>query len=119
MDAMHGMACSPLLYRDRVIVFQEHRGASGAFVAAFDKATGKQLWKKPRKEKVGWGSPIAVRVGDRDEIIVSSEYRVYAYNPDNGDEMWSCGGNLVEVTPTPVVGHGMLYCCSGREGPTL
>lgn len=119
MDAMHGMACSPLLYRDRIIIFQEHRGASGAFVAAFDKVTGKQLWKKSRKEKVGWGSPVAIRVGERDEIIVSSEYRVYAYDPQNGDELWSCAGNLVEVTPTPVVGHGLLFCCSGREGPTL
>lgn len=119
IDALHGMACSPLLYRDRVIIFQENRAASGGFVAAFDKVTGKQLWKKSRQEKVGWGSPIAVRIGVRAAIIVSSEHRVYAYDPDDGAEVWSCAGNLYEVTPTPVVGHGMLFCCSGREGPTL
>lgn len=119
MDAMHGMACSPLLHGDHVIVFQDHRSKSGSFVAAFDKRTGKPVWKMPRTEKVGWGSPIAVRVGDHDEIIVSSESRVYAYDPANGKELWSCGGNLVEVTPTPVVGHGMIFCCSGRAGPTL
>ena len=32
---------------------------------------------------------------------------------------WRCDGNLVEVTPTPVVGHGLVFCCSGRAGPTL
>ena len=119
MDAYHGMSCSPLLYRDKVIVYQDHRSKSGSFVVAFDKRTGKQLWKTPRKERVGWGSPVAIRVNGRDEIIVSSEYRVYAYDPNDGKVLWSCGGNLVEVTPTPVVGAGLIFCCCGRSGPTL
>jgi outer membrane protein assembly factor BamB len=119
MDAYHGTSCSPLLYKDRVIVYQDHRSASGSFVAAFERKTGKPLWKTARKEKVGWGTPIAVRVGDHDEIIVSSQFKVYGYNPDNGQVLWTCDGNLDEVTPTPVVAHGLLYCCCGRTGPTL
>lgn len=119
MDAYHGMACSPLLYKDRVIVFQDHRSPSGSFVVALDKRTGKEVWKTPRQEKVGWGSPVAIHVNGKDQIIVSSQNRVYAYDPENGKKLWSCGGNLVEVTPTPVVGHGLLFCCSGRAGPTL
>jgi outer membrane protein assembly factor BamB len=119
LDAYHGTSCSPLLHHDKVIVFQDHRGASGSFVAAFDKLTGKELWKTPRKEKVGWGSAIAVRTGDQEQIIVSSQETVYSYHPDNGNVLWTCKGNLYEVTPTPVVGHGMIFCCSGRAGPTL
>ena len=119
MDPFHGAAGSPLLYRDRVIIYQDHRAPSGSFVAAFDKRTGKKLWWTERQEKIGWGSPVAVRVGDRDEIIVSSHKRVYAYDPDSGKELWRCQGNLVEVTPTPVVGHGLIFCSSGRAGPTL
>jgi len=118
-DAFHGTSCSPLLYRDKVIVFQDHRGTSGSFVAAFDKKTGEQLWRTARKEKVGWGSPIAVSVGKQDLIIVSSENTVYGYDPADGKEIWRCKGNLVEVTPTPVAGLGMIFCCSGRAGPTL
>jgi outer membrane protein assembly factor BamB len=119
MDAYHGTSCSPLLYRDRVIVYQDHRSASGSFVASFDKVSGKQLWKTPRQERVGWGSAIAIRVAGQDQIIVSSQSTVYAYDPANGAKLWTCSGNLVEVTPTPVVGHGLLFCCSGRTGPTL
>ena len=26
---------------------------------------------------------------------------------------------MVEVVPTPVAGHGLIYCASGRAGPTL
>lgn len=119
LDAYHGTSCSPLLYKDKVIVYQDHRGKSGSFVAALDRKTGKVIWQTPRGEKVGWGSPIAIRVDGHDEIIVSSQKTVYAYNPDDGKVLWTCVGNLGEVTPTPVVGHGLLYCCSGRVGPTL
>ena len=28
-------------------------------------------------------------------------------------------GNTMEVTPTPAVGHGLIFCPSGRAGPTL
>lgn len=118
-DAYHGTAGSPLLYKDRVIVYQDQRAAGASFVAAFDAVTGRQVWRTARRETVGWGTPIAVRAGTRDEIIVSSMYRVYGYDPDTGTELWSAGGNLVEVIPTPVVGEGFVFAASGRAGPTL
>lgn len=117
MDALHGMACSPLLLKDKVIIFQEHN--PGGFIAAYDKLTGKELWKTPRKETVSWGSPIAINVAGKEQVIVSSSMRVYGYDPDTGKEIWNCAGNLFEVIPTPVVGHDLLFCCSGRSGPTL
>ena len=117
MDALHGMACSPLLYKDKIIIFQEHN--PGGFIAAYDKMTGNEIWKTKRKETVSWGSPIAISVGGKDQIIVSSSMRVYAYDPDNGAEIWKCEGNLFEVIPTPSVGHDLLFCSSGRAGPTL
>jgi outer membrane protein assembly factor BamB len=117
--AYHGTAGSPLIYRDRVIVYQDQQAPGASFVAAFDAATGRPIWRTPRKESVGWGTPIAIRAGARDEIIVSSMFRVYAYDPGTGKELWSAGGNLVEVIPTPVVGEGLVFATSGRAGPTL
>jgi outer membrane protein assembly factor BamB len=117
MDAYHGPAGSPLLYRDRVILYQDQ--SSGGFIAAFDTRTGRQLWRTSRDANVGWGTPIAIRVADHDEIIVSGQERVQAYEPDRGGQLWGCRGNLYEVIPTPVVGYGMVFCSSGRAGPTL
>ena len=117
VENYHGPAGSPLLYKNSVILYQDQR--AGSFVAAFDKATGKQLWKTARDAQVGWGTPIAIRVGDHDELIVHGQNRVVAYNPDSGAELWRCGGSTFEVIPTPVVGYGMLFCSSGRAGPTL
>jgi outer membrane protein assembly factor BamB len=113
----HGTAGSPLLYKDRLILFQDHAG--GAFVTALDAATGRPLWRTGRQTSVGWSTPIAIRAFDHDEIIVSSQGRVNAYDPETGRELWNAGGNLFEVIPTPVVGHGLVFCSSGRAGPTL
>ena len=117
IEAYHGAAGSPLLYRDRVILYQDQYRDS--FIAAFDTRTGRQIWRTPRDANTGWGTPIAVRVAGRDEIIVSSQQRVQAYDPERGRELWSCGGTTYEVIPTPVVGYGMVFCASGRAGPTL
>jgi len=117
MQAYHGTAGSPLLYRDRLILYQDQ--FSDSFIAAFDTRTGRTLWKTNRSASVGWGTPIAVRAGDHDEIIVNSQNTVYGYDPDTGRELWRCHGSNEEVIPTPVVGHGLVYCSSGRAGPTL
>ena len=113
----HGSAGSPLLYDGKIIIYQDQQ--RGAFVAAFDAATGDPVWETPRRASVGWGSPVAIRVGDHDELIVSSQRSVNAYDPQTGRELWNCGGNLFEVIPTPAVGAGLVFCVSGRAGPTL
>ncbi|MBM3778580.1 MAG: serine/threonine protein kinase [Acidimicrobiia bacterium] len=113
----HGAAGSPVLHDGRVMVF--HDGDAQAFVAALDAATGTVLWKTPRSESVGWGTPIVVRAGSRDELIVSGQHRVYAYDPATGRELWRVNGNTWEVVPTPVVAHNLVFASSGRAGPTL
>jgi len=51
MDAYHGAAGSPLLYRDRIILYQDQYG--GAFIAAFDTRTGRELWRTRRSARNG------------------------------------------------------------------
>ena len=120
LNNYHGSAGSPVLYKDRIFLYQDHRTTTiPSFVAAFDKLTGKVIWKKDRAAQVGWGTPVVIDAGDHDELIVSSQRRIHAYNPDTGDELWSVGGNMQEVIPTPVVGHGLVFCSSGRAGPTF
>jgi len=113
-----GTAGSPLLYKDRVIIYQDQQRAE-SFIAAFDAASGKQLWRTVRNASVGWGSPVAIHSGGRDEIVVNGQYAVVAYNPENGSELWRVNGTTMEVVPTIVVGHGLIFSSSGRAGPTL
>jgi outer membrane protein assembly factor BamB len=117
----HGPAGSPIVYKDRVFLYQDHESTAEqtAFVAAFDARTGRTLWQTPRRETIGWGTPIVITTGTRDELVVSSQARVAAYDPDSGRELWTVRGNTYEVIPTPVVGHGLVFCSSGRAGPTF
>jgi outer membrane protein assembly factor BamB len=113
----HGPAGSPVLHKDRVFIFQD--GSQTAFVGAFDRKTGKQIWITPRSENVGWGSAVVINTGTRDELIVSSQSRVTAYAPETGKELWTVRGMTYEVIPTPVVGQGLVFASSGRAGPTI
>ena len=117
IDNYHGPAGSPLLHGDRLFIYQDQQPAG--FVAAYDTATGEEVWRTAREATVGWGTPVLIRAGDRDELIVSSSRRVNAYDPDTGAELWRCEGNNFEVIPTPVVEAGLVFCTSGRAGPTL
>ena len=121
LDNYHGPAGSPVLYKDRLFLYQDHSGSAGqrAFVAAFDARTGKTLWETPRSETVGWGTPVVITAGERDELIISSQRRVAAYDPATGQELWSVRGMTCEVIPTPVVGEGLVFASSGRAGPTF
>jgi outer membrane protein assembly factor BamB/rhodanese-related sulfurtransferase len=117
VDNYHGAAGSPLLHNNRVIIYQDF--GAGSFVAAFDAKSGKPLWRTPRAAHVGWGTPVVIRAANRDELIVSSQASVTAYDPVTGRQFWVCEGNSFEVVPTPVVGHGLVFAASGRVGPTL
>jgi outer membrane protein assembly factor BamB len=117
----HGPAGSPILYKDRVFLYQDQKPVADqtAFVAAFDKATGKTLWSTPRTESVGWGTPVVITAGDHDELVVHGQRRVAAYDVETGVELWTVKGNTFEVIPTPVVAHNLLFVSSGRAGPTF
>jgi outer membrane protein assembly factor BamB len=127
VDNYHGTAGSPVLYKDSVIIYQDGGANFGAppsasvpsFIAAFDRKTGKTLWRTPRSATVGWGTAIVIRAGDRDELVVCSQRRATAYDPANGRELWTVSGLTFEVIPTPVVGHDLVFCSSGRAGPTI
>jgi outer membrane protein assembly factor BamB len=121
LNNYHGSAGSPVLYKDRLFMYQDHQGSANltSFVAAFDIKTGETIWWKDRVERTGWGTPVVISTGTRDELIVSSQRRIYAYDPNNGAELWKVVGNMSEVIPTPVVGHGFVFCSSGRAGPTF
>jgi outer membrane protein assembly factor BamB len=120
IDNYHGPAGSPVLYKDRIFLYQDHEGtpAQRAFVAAFDAKTGRTIWETPRSETVGWGTPVVVSTGTRDELIVNSQRRVASYDPETGKELWTVRGMTFEVIPTPVVGEGLVFTSSGRAGPT-
>jgi outer membrane protein assembly factor BamB len=55
-----------------------------------------------------WSTPVIVHAGDHDELIVVHAFRVVAYDPNSGKEIWSCGGLPQQAFASPAIGDGCL-----------
>lgn len=55
-----------------------------------------------------WSTPLIVRVGDHDELIVPLPSHLAGYDPATGKELWTCAGMTVQVIATPTAANGIL-----------
>ncbi|MFO0823948.1 MAG: PQQ-binding-like beta-propeller repeat protein [Gemmataceae bacterium] len=97
-----GLASSLTQTSDAVFVLIDHEGPS--YLLAVDKKTGKNLWKAERDSRKSYASPMLMRIGDKDQIVISSDGSVDGYDPATGKLLWSfddVGGN-VSGTAFPV-----------------
>ena len=108
-----GTAASPVLHKDQIFVVNDNDDQS--FLAAFDKKSGKQLWRVERDEKSNWATPFVWENEKRTELIVPGTKRVRSYDLD-GKLLWEFGGMSSIVIPTPFAQDGLLYVCSGYVG---
>lgn len=106
-----GEGSSPVVHGDRVVVNWDHEGDS--FIVALDKKTGDERWRVARDEPTSWSTPLVVRDGERDLVVVSAANKVRAYDLKSGEVVWSVGGLGLNVIPTPVSDDETLWLMSG------
>lgn len=116
-----GPGSSPIVWKHLLIV--NFDGYDEQFVAAFDKMSGKVVWKTKRSgkqpkrgtEKKSHSTPVIVEDGARTQLISPGSDWVYSYDPATGKELWyaSYGSLGFEIIPRPVVGHGMVFITTG------
>jgi outer membrane protein assembly factor BamB len=102
----HGEGSSPVLHGDTLIVCWDHEGDS--FLYAFDKHTGKTLWKVARDEKTSWSTPLIVELEGKPQVIVSATKRVRGYDLAAGTQLWECAGLTENVVSSPVYYDGLV-----------
>ena len=112
-----GEGNSPALHGNTLVVNWDHEGED--FIAAFDKTTGKELWRNPRDEKTTWTTPLILERDGKAQVIVCASQRIRSYDLATGKQLWECGGMTANVIPTPVSDFGMLYAMSGFRGNSL
>ncbi|MGE3316371.1 MAG: PQQ-binding-like beta-propeller repeat protein [Planctomycetaceae bacterium] len=114
----HGPGTSPVLYQNKVILIQYQNKGETLF-AAYDKSSGEELWKHARENAMCWSTPVVLRIGERDDLVYNSSHHVIGYDPETGEERWRASGSTREAIPTIVVGGGLIFSTSGRNGPTF
>jgi len=108
-----GTATSPIIYKDTVIVQCDQQ--KGSFIEAFDRKTGRTVWRTERDELPSWGTPAVYPGPPRVELITNSSNFVRSYDPATGKELWRLGGSSKITAPTPVFGAGLIVVASGRR----
>ena len=108
-----GEGSSPALAGDVVIAIQDNNEAS--FVYAFDKKTGKELWKKKRDEGSSWTTPYVLERGGKTQVIINGSKAVRSYDSQSGDVLWQCSGLGVNVVPMVVLDQNTVYAMSGQR----
>ncbi len=105
-----GFAASPIIHGSRVILQVDVYGDS--HIAAWDLASGKQIWRTERDVATSWSTPAIFPTKAGDELVVNGS-TIYGYDPETGGELWRLGPNSELVIAAPVVGDGVVYVSAG------
>ena len=105
-----GAASSPVLHEGRLFVVNDNDEQS--YIAAFEAATGDELWRTERDEGSNWSTPFVWNNEVRTEVVTTGRNGVRSYGL-NGELLWSLSGMSSLVIPTPFSEHGLLYINSG------
>ncbi|MBI3853302.1 MAG: PQQ-binding-like beta-propeller repeat protein [Verrucomicrobia bacterium] len=129
-----GYASSPALYRE--LCFLNFGPGERSFVIALNKRTGKTVWQrdppaisadaksedyggeasykdKPGAMKISevagsWATPLVVRAGNHDELVVAFALRLMALAPKTGELLWTCDGPNIGIYSSPFSGEGIV-----------
>jgi outer membrane protein assembly factor BamB len=107
-----GPASSPTIFENLVIVQNDRHKDS--FVAAFDLATGKQVWRTAHDEYPSWATPTIARGPSRTEVVTNGGKYIRGFDPKTGHELWRLSDSLTQVkVPTPIVAGDLVIVTGG------
>jgi outer membrane protein assembly factor BamB len=138
----HGLGASPILYENLLIMPYDGSNpvtAAGnwpkvddnektgwqipwdkALIVALDTKTGKRVWTGKRgMSRIAHVTPFVAKVDGKDQIISGAGDRLQGFDPKTGELIWSIYAQGEGVTPSPVLGEGMVLASSGFEKSTL
>ncbi len=122
----HGLAVSPILYKDLLIV--PFDGSSSgpdkklgwqkswdqAVILALDKNTGKVRWRGRRGlSRIAHITPQILRENDQDQLVSSAGNVVQGFDLKTGERIWTASSSGEGVVPSIVIGDGLIFTTSG------
>ena len=106
---------SPILIDDKLIIVCDQD--TGSFVEAFDKKSGRSLWRAERSEfRLARATPFHWKHGREEELIVSGSLALTSYDPNNGREKWRLPGSARWAMSSPAAGENLLFVLTMKEG---
>ncbi len=108
-----GTGTSPVLFENLVIIQRDEDNGEQSALVAYDKKSGKEVWKTKRTVEISWSTPVLVQSGGRTELVTNGNDLIVAYDPATGKELWQTTGVKSNAIHTPLVGHGLVILTAG------
>jgi outer membrane protein assembly factor BamB len=130
--SLHGLAASPILYRD--LLLMPFDGTSpgpdrnlgfekpwdGCFVVALDKHTGRERWRARRgAARTAHATPLVVSAQGKDVLISNAGEVVQGFDPETGRRLWSLPYEGNAPTASVVCAEGLVVASTGYGKATL
>lgn len=115
-NSRFGTASSPVLYEDLVIITA---GAESESMRAFDKKTGKEVWKTEAGSLSGsYSTPLIIKNSEGiDELLMSVTNEVWGVNPKTGKLRWYAETRVdTSANPSVLMKDNIVYVVGGRSG---
>jgi outer membrane protein assembly factor BamB len=116
--AWWGFSASPLIDGDKLITLV---GGEGSIVVAFDKKTGKELWRALSASEAGYAPPMIYEQGGKRHLIIWHPDAVVSLDPETGKERWSFPWKIKAglSVPTPRLDGDKLFLTAFYDGSLL
>ena len=121
-----GFATSPILHDDLLIVQCDENNGDKSFIVAFDKVSGREVWRQTRPVQSSWATPVLVDVphgaeptNRRTQLVTAGSEFIIAYEPTTGAELWRTKGVESNSIPSPVYGHGLIFMTAGYPAKSV
>ncbi|MCL4180739.1 MAG: PQQ-binding-like beta-propeller repeat protein [Verrucomicrobia bacterium] len=110
-----GFAGHPLVDGNRLICLV---GGKGSVAVAFDRETGRELWRALSAKEPGYGPPTLIEHGGRRMVVVWHAESVNALEPETGKVIWSVpfASRYGLTAPTPRLAGDILFVTAFYNG---
>jgi outer membrane protein assembly factor BamB len=131
-----GNGSSPVIHGD--LCFLNFGPGETTYLLAVDKKTGENVWRKDEGTGYGksadpadkakqqaatyigsWTTPVLMEVEGRDQLLISWPRRLAAYDPQTGDELWTCTGLNPLAYTSPIYEDGIAVAMGGFNGMSI
>ncbi len=112
----YGIAASPIIHRETLYLVADQ--VEGSFVAAFETATGEEIWRAPRARVESYATPIFYPDATAPKaLIVLGSTWIDAYDLATGESLWSMRGVGVSPVSSPTLSGDLLVVSAPDHQP--
>lgn len=135
-----GGGASPVIHGD--LCFLNFGPGEVTYLLAVNKTTGQTVWKKDEDTEYGkkkkepsltpataqnnsetyigsWTTPTVMNFAGQDQLLMSWPGRLAAYDPQAGNELWTCSGLNPLVYTSPIFADGLVVTMGGFSGKAM